>query len=269
MNSLKRMRPLLGTFVEICALSPQNDIGLAIEAAFDSIKQMETLLSFHDANSDLSKLNSARGYTVTVHPLSARVLRLAQAMTRKSGGLFNFTVGGTLVRKGILPDHGFNNYLDHGDANDLILHGNFARLDRPVLITLDGIAKGFAVDLAVRALKKQYAIAGWVNAGGDLRVFGELTLPVNLRTVDGSLTKLGGLRDAALASSEVRAVPNADFPGWIVGSTSTPTPAIRSVMARTAWRADALTKVACLARDDERKNLIQSLGGCLVEGEFN
>ncbi|RDV24218.1 hypothetical protein DXV75_15440 [Alteromonas aestuariivivens] len=42
-------------------------------------------------------------------------------------------------------------------------------LRRPVLITLDGIAKGYAVDLGVRALKLAGIKAGWINAAWRAR----------------------------------------------------------------------------------------------------
>lgn len=265
MNKAKRMRPLLGTFVEVGAHST-TDVAPALDAAFHAIEKIQALLSFHDPGSDLSKLNAAQGGEVVLHPLSARVLRLAQAMTRASGGRFNCTVGGTLVQKQLLPDHGFAPYLSRGEADDLIVQGRKAKLRRPVLVTLDGLAKGYAVDCAIRALQQRGASAGWVNAGGDLRVFGDLVLPVQRREEDGRMTLLGGLRNAALASSGARSKPSADFPGWIVGEAGAPAIGMWSVMARTAWRADALTKVACVAAHEEREGVVRRLGGRLVEG---
>lgn len=264
MNKLKRMRPLLGTYVEVGAQSAQAALPPALDAAFEAILDVQQLLSFHDLGSDLSQLNVANGKEVILRPFSLRVLRLAKAMTRASDGRFNCTVGGALVRKGILPDHGVKNYLDYGNAHDLELCGNKARLRRPVLVTLDGIAKGYAVDCAVRALQRHQVEAGWVNAGGDLRVYGDLVLPVQRRELDGSLSQLGGLQDAAIATSCVRATPEADFPAWIVGGVHMPTPGAWSVLARTAWRADALTKVAGVASEEERPALIRRLGGKLI-----
>jgi thiamine biosynthesis lipoprotein len=43
----------------------------------------------------------------------------------------------------------------------------------PVIVDLGGIAKGFAVDRAVEALRRCGVSSGFVNAGGDLRVFGD------------------------------------------------------------------------------------------------
>ncbi|HZX27302.1 MAG TPA: FAD:protein FMN transferase [Telluria sp.] len=263
MNKAKRMRPLLGTFVEIGAQSAHAMPESAIAAAFAAVERVQALLSFHDAGSELSRLNLADGKAIALHPLSLRVLRLAQGMTRASGGLFNCTVGGELVRLGVLPDHGCGAQLGCGVAEDIELHGATARLRRPVLVTLDGIAKGYAVDCAIRALQRRGITAGWVNAGGDLRAFGDLVLPVARREADGSMVPLGGLREAAIATSGIRASHDATFPGWVVGASRTP--GVWSVLAPTAWRADALTKVAGLAEESRRARLVRQLGGRLVE----
>ncbi len=263
MARTRSMRPLLGTFVEVgvhLGEMPEQ----AINAAFDAVAEVQALMSFHDQNSDLSKLNQAGGREVILHPHSIRMLRLARAMTWASGGLFNCTVGGALVRLGVLPDHGIGSWLDCGEAEDIELHGRKARLQRKVYVTLDGIAKGYAVDCAVRAMKRCGIKAGWVNAGGDLRAFGELVLPVQRREHDGSYTALGGLQEAAIATTCVQSSHNATFPAWIVADSLKPEPGAWSVMARQAWRADALTKVASLAHPSLRSLLIEGLGGKLV-----
>jgi FAD:protein FMN transferase len=142
-----------------------------------------------------------------------------------------------------------------------------ARLLRPVRLTLDGIAKGYAVDLAVQCLRQHGVRQGWVNAGGDLRAFGEFTLPVHRRESDGSLRSLGGLRQAALASSWVQPAQghDPDFPALLVGpADQQPRPGVFSVVARTAWRADALTKVAAACPPPHRAALLQRLGGALI-----
>jgi len=264
-----RQRPLLGTFVEIGAGAGEGsdvDLDAAVTDAFEAVRAVHGLLSFHDPNSDLSRLNGARGAETELHPISLRVLRLSRAMTLASCGLFNCTVGGALVRRGILPDHGDGPMLDAGEAEDIEISASGARLRRPVRVTLDGIAKGFAVDMAVRRLKRCGVQEGFVNAGGDLRAFGVLVLPVARRELDGCLTSLGGLSGAALATSRAGSKPDERFPAWITAAGRAPSqPGVHSVMARAAWRADALTKVAALAVEAERAATVERLGGRLVE----
>jgi FAD:protein FMN transferase len=262
---VRRMRPLLGTFVEIGYEPVQGD-GAAVQAAFAAMEEVERSLSFQHGDSDLSRLNRRPGQFLVLPGLALRVLRLAHAMMLASGGLFNCTLGGALVRRGVLPDHGGSEALDCGSAADIEIDGARVRLARPVRITLDGIAKGYAVDRAVDALRSGGVKSGWVNAGGDLRVFGALSLPVSRREGDAGLRLLGGLREAAIASSAVHAQPSPRFPGTILGATGEQAPVgVCSVLARRAWRADALTKVAVLAPPASRHALLNTLGGRLVE----
>jgi len=258
------MRPLLGTFVEIGVEGPVATAERAVSAAFAIVQRLHSLLSFHEATSDLTRLNQAGGAEIEVHPHTLRVLRLARGMTLTSGGLFNCTLGGAMVQKGVLPDHGGTDILPSGNAGDIQINGTRVGFKRPVKITLDGIAKGYAVDCAIAAMKRNGVNTGWVNAGGDLRVYGDMVLPVQRREANGEIIALGGLRDAALASSRISRKFDAQFPGLIIGEETLPAEGIWSVMAHRAWRADALTKVASLAGDSEREALITRLGGVVV-----
>lgn len=271
-NALRRMRPLLGTYVEIALHGPQPGGALtierAIERAFAAVAQAQRLWSFQDPDSELTRLNRHPWQRVPISPATGRLLRLARALAQLSEGRFNPTLGGRLVAQGALPDHGGPAALPIGNADDLELGVGWARLNRPVRLTLDGIAKGYAVDQAVRLLRGAGVRAGWVNAGGDLRVFGDVTVPVRRREADGRLQPLGALRNGAIATSV--SGPTVElggaFPGRLLGPRGQPAaPGTWTVLAPRAWRADALTKVAANCLAEERAAWIERLGGRLVE----
>ncbi len=270
---MKRMRPLLGTFVEISAIANNcapntgaQSMQAAISDAFSTIESVHALMSFHSPDSELTRLNLApQGKEIKLHPYTLRVLRLADGMARASGGLFNHTLGGALVRRGHLPDHGFADVLDCGNAGDIHIGKGRARRNRNVCITLDGIAKGFAVDMAIQVLKRYGITSGWINAGGDMRAFGGNAPPVVRREHDNRLTRLGVLRDGAVASSRVSETRDSRFPAYITAYDAIPTPGVWTVAAASAWRADALTKVACLCSNSARRHTIACLGGQLVQ----
>ena len=316
---MRRIRPLLGTFVEVgVRLGAQATAGApaAVDAAFHAVAQAQSLWSFQSPDSELSQLNRYPGERLPLHRQTLHLLRLAKGLMLRSGAAFDCTVGGALVQGGALPDHGGPQPLPHGCADDIEIGSGWARLRRPVRLTLDGIAKGYAVDLALAALRRPGVVAGWINAGGDLRVFGDLLLPVQRREADGRFTALGGLRNAALATSWARhgdsgrsgqidragridgsdgigggsgssgiggndcnggsggssgsggsrrSMPDQRFAARIVASAGhRPSPGVWTVLARSAWRADALTKVAANTPADRRAGLIAQLGGCLV-----
>jgi thiamine biosynthesis lipoprotein len=272
MHTKRRMRPLLGTFVEVGAQAVSNDLLMpAISAAFDAVERVQQRMSFHALDSELTRLNQSEGAWVALSRETLRVLRLARATMVASGGLFDPTLGGLLIKHGALPDHGGSTPLDRGLASDMHLARDAARLLRPVRLTLDGVAKGHAVDQAIQALRTQGVAGGWVNAGGDLRVFGVASLPVQQRMFDGQLRALGALRDAAVASSrtvrsqQAWAADQATFPGLVMAPEQQEVPdGVWTVLASTCWRADALTKVAALAPPAQREALVRRLGGMLL-----
>lgn len=267
-NLHRRARPALGTVVEIgvgACDAAGDDI---VDLAFGAIAQAQARWSFHDPASELSRLNARPGQWVRVSRPTIRLLRLARALMRASDGAFDCTLGGWLVAAGALPDHGGEPALPRGDASDIEIGACAARLRRPVRLTLDGIAKGYAVDLAIQALQAGGAAAGWVNAGGDLRVFGDLALPLHRRNAEGRIEALGLLRDSAVATSASWPASRRDaqrHPARLIGRGGE----LRrcgcwSVLAGSAWRADALTKVAAATAGPQRARVLAALGGRLL-----
>jgi FAD:protein FMN transferase len=251
-DSVRRCRPLLGTFVEITA-SGLDEAGLrqAVAGAFATIERLQNLLSAHDPASELSLLNrEAASHAVTVSPETFAVLRLADQMANESGGAFDYTIAPTLAEWGLRPAD--LQRTNPGNWRDLRLRpGRKVHLLRPLALDLGGIAKGFAVDAAIEVLRGRGVASAIVNAGGDLRVFGPQAATIHLRhpAVPQTLAHTISLRSAALATSS----PCFTERGWheqrvshlvnplqcvaITGAVSV------TVRARECWLADALTKV--------------------------
>jgi thiamine biosynthesis lipoprotein len=261
-TAVRRMRPVLGTFVEIGVFDPADETASAIAGAFDKLDEFQRLMSFQDRDSEISRLNRSAGHRVELSPLTLRTLRLARGMTIASGGLFNCTVGGALIERGRLPDHGEGAGIPFGTAEDIELHGRAARLRRPVRITVDGIAKGLAVDCALGVLRSRGCANAWINAGGDVRVMGRHALPVRRRGEADTLL----LRNGAIATSGANTVYDPNTPGEIVDLDGAPiAEGAWTVFSPRAWRADALTKVAAIAPSSARASLMVRLGGRLIE----
>lgn len=258
------MRLLLGTFVEVGVAKNGQCAQRAIAHAFELIESVQRSLSFQDPDSELSRLNRIPGEWVPMSPLALRVLRLARAMGVVSGDGFNSTVGGQMVRWGVLPDHLGDARLPIGCSRDIELRPGAARLSRAVLVTLDGIAKGFAVDTAIAALVRRGMPSAWVNAGGDVRTYGERGLDMQRREVDGSRNGLVRLQNNAVASSFASVDAQPDLPGRMAGVTPEERGSIITVLARHAWKADALTKVAGAVPRDNRQALVSRFGATLL-----
>ena len=260
------MRPLLGTFVEIGVDGGSASAQRAIDEAFAAMAAVQRAMSFQDPDREISRLNRRPGQWQAMSGLTLRVLRLARGVGLASQNRFNCTVGGQLVSWGALPDHGPAARIDVGSPLDLEFRWGAARLRRAVRVTLDGIAKGFAVDRAVVMLQRLGFASGWVNAGGDLRVYGERALQINRRELDGQLQGLGSLRNGAVSTSYVGACAEPGLPARLVGAVTASDRScdVVSVLAARAWKADALTKVAGASAAGERAGIIAALGGTLI-----
>jgi len=123
--------------------------------------------------------------------------------------------------------------------------------------SLDGIAKGFAVDRAVECLRAAGMTRGAVNAGGDLRVFGEAWQPLHIRS-GNRLIYIGEIRDAAVATS-ASAGPRRAGGGEASAAGAT-------VMADDCMTADALTK-PCMVEPRRARELAGRVGARVLRVE--
>ncbi|MEO6717547.1 MAG: FAD:protein FMN transferase [Novosphingobium sp.] len=251
---IRRCRPLLGTFVEITVRDCHAD---ALGAAFEIIAHIHQCMSFHEAGSDLSRLRAARpGEAVEVDRETAAVLRLAIAFHGATDGLFDVTIGRQLVRSRFLPRDGIIHLgRFRGTTADIeVLDDRHVRLAQRVLIDLGGIAKGHAVDRAIESLIAAGVPAALVNAGGDLRMYGDQDWPVQLRDADNVARQMVNLRECALASSanllERHRMLKEDHSPHI-GRNGRPVLIDHrvSVIADRCIVADAMTKVAMVDPD--------------------
>src|SRR5262245_42143107 len=93
-GSARRARPLLGTFVDIAvAGAPRDVLDAEVESAFEVVAEVHRLMSAHDPESDVGRLNrSAAARAVSVHPWTYQVLEAALELHRRSVGIFDVAV---------------------------------------------------------------------------------------------------------------------------------------------------------------------------------
>ena len=258
MNEIQRMRPGLGTYIRIHATGEHSArLSAAVEAAFAQIAAVEARLSLFRPDSELSRLNRSFD-PMRVHPTTARLLHWACQLAEQSAHRFNPTVGGALVERGRLPDPG-GVRVPVGRASDIHLRGTLVQRLRPVMVTLDGIAKGWAVDRAIATLRANGVRSATVNAGGDWRCIGRSEAITRPRA-QGSLT-LGQLTNGACATSAA-GLDAARFPALLMHGQTPVLLGEWTVIAPTAWRADALTKIA--AAGDDAAAWVARCGGRLI-----
>lgn len=265
-ETIRRCRPLLGTFVEIEA--PAD----TIDAAFAAVARVQALMSFHTETSDLARLRGAvPGRPVSVDAETVEVLRLARELHDATHRLFDVGVGRMLALAGFLPrPTGIDLKRFDGTGADIeIINDTQVCCHRPVLIDLGGIAKGWAVDRAIGVLAGNGVCEALVNAGGDLRTIGSAPREVHVRTSLGHVVAAVGLREAAMATSD-----NLNKRRMAGGRLTTPhcsrdgnmvvVGGCVTVVAARCVMADAFTKIA-LADPDMAERLAPRFGVTQIE----
>jgi FAD:protein FMN transferase len=238
----------------------------AIERAFEAIEQVNRLMHPRAEDSDLARISSAPLHAPTkVHASIGQLLNLAKRISRLTDGVFDPC---TPAQPGRLGDVEVS-----ADETEVFCHA-------PVALDFGGFAKGYAVDCAIEALMSGGCTAGLVNAGGDLRVFGQRAEPVLVRGAAGELTPIE-LVNAAVAISDaaadqrppehqgyyVRGVApatavNQHASGFPHGASTAPGYArtYASVIATTAVVADALAKCVLLCAPAVAAHALRAFG---------
>ena len=179
-----RPQAVMGTTCELRVVVPANRMDLAddaLAAAEVALRNVEMRMSRHLKTSDVSRVNAAKaGEPVEISRETIEVLTLAQKLADETDGAFDVTyapVFGLWARSakaGRLPTMG-----ELKKAREVCGWGNFRITGNTVtkhqdrsMIDLGGIAKGYGIDLAVRAMTARKVTGGLINVGGDIRCFG-------------------------------------------------------------------------------------------------
>jgi thiamine biosynthesis lipoprotein ApbE len=154
-----------------------------VSAAFEEIRRIDSLLSVHRPDSELSRVNAlAARQNVPVSEDLLRVLAQAEEISVRTGGAFDVTVKPVLDLWGFIwkeyrlpTEDELKAVLPRVDYKAVLLdtRRRMVRFARPgVQVDLGGIGKGYAVDCAIDKLRSFGLANAMVRAGGDLRVMG-------------------------------------------------------------------------------------------------
>ena len=168
MSVIKRCRPLLGTFVEISLSDPdlpERDLEDMADLAFGRLARVQSLMSFHDPSSELSRLNACGHlHPLPVNEWTREVIGEAVRLSRASEGMFDIASSAAE---------------EEGNFRDIVMHRDGrVSFRRQLSLDLGIISRGYAVDKAADLLAAQNVRQATINAGGDIRFVG--TRPSNL-----------------------------------------------------------------------------------------
>jgi len=178
-------RPLMGTAVEM-ALEGTDDARLrqAMDDAYREMTRLSDMMNHYNPRSVVSAINDAAGkQPVAVPPELMQVLRMARAVSERTHGAFDITIG-SLTGWRFNPEQPqmptpaqIKAQLPRVNYRDVILDesAGTAFLRRPDMrIDLGGIAKLYILDAGMRVLKQHGVEHAMLNGGGDVEVMGTI-----------------------------------------------------------------------------------------------
>ncbi len=174
----------MGVDTRIVVYAPSQSVAVdACADAFSSIAELDSIMSDYRPNSELMKLcDKAGGPPVSVSPHLFKVLKQAQEVSRRSGGVFDVTIG-PLVKlwRKARKTRELPKPLEIAAARNLVgwkklkldEKAQTVKLQLPGMrLDLGAIAKGYADDVAQAVLKKHGITRALVEMGGDIVVSG-------------------------------------------------------------------------------------------------
>jgi thiamine biosynthesis lipoprotein len=260
------------------------------------VLDLERRWSRFRADSELSRLNGASGQSFPVSPETRLLVSLGIEAWRRTGGAFDPTVLGPLVRAGYDRDFDEMEAGDEMKAGDdvspatrsqdgnrllgmgcggITVSASGVRLPPGIGFDSGGIGKGLAADLVADEALSAGAAGVCVNLGGDLRARGPSpeaegwTIGAHHPDVDGALVLIG-VSDGAVATSTPLLrrwrVGDEDRHHLIDPRTGQPaitTVGLATVVASEGWLAEAWAKAVVL---DPGPVPLACLQGTGVEG---
>jgi thiamine biosynthesis lipoprotein len=278
-------REVMGTFARtVCVAGDKKTAEAGNAAAFAKLVEVDEMMSDYISDSELSRVNrEAFAGAVTVSDELFEVLSKAVEYSRVSGGAFDVTIGPVVdlwhkaEESGIKPTDeqiaaakakvGYEKMLLDPKKNTVVFMVDGMRLD------LGGIAKGYAIDKAVEAMRAAGAVGGMVDVGGDIRCFGKpaeknkWAIGLQDPDTDTGLLMVIELGDNAIATSgdyqRFVVLDGEKFSHIMTPKKGTSTKGLTSVtvIAATAIDADAMATTVTVLGGEKGLELIESVEG--------
>jgi FAD:protein FMN transferase len=280
--SERRFRAM-GSDAHIIIVGGPQDLA---DRASARIAQLERRWSRFIDDSEVNELNRNAGYAVAVSSDTALLVERAVEAWRITGGSFDPTVLGAVVRAG------YDSTFDAIDADrakeritssslvvgctDIVVAGNTVRLPAGTGFDAGGIGKGLAADIVTAEMLAAGADGVCINLGGDLRVAGRSpdgdgwTIAIEHPWLDAPVMLLGMSAGAVCTSTTLKRTWRVDGESRhhlidpFTGEPSTSDLNLVSVVCGEAWMGEVLAKAMLLrgstrAFDIVDTNVVQAL----------
>jgi thiamine biosynthesis lipoprotein len=210
-----KTRLAMGTFVAMTAIHPSRDEAeQAIGLAFEEIDRLNNMLTHYEEKSAIGTFNAGGKLEQAPREVLDLIAR-SLYYHRETGGAFDITVKPLidLYKTSFAQNHQpTENEIDRtlklvGSENLHFQNGSLLLGRSDMAITLDGIAKGYIVDMASEVLRANGVTNHLINGGGDIRTSGTAdrdkawTVAVQDPTKSKEYPDIITMKDGAIATS--------------------------------------------------------------------
>lgn len=179
-ETIKQTKIMMGTVVDIQVKDKDEDKAKqAISNAFNEIKRIDDLFSSYNKESVVWKLNNGLNISNLSEELTA-LITFSDSIWKMSNGSFDVSLGNLIETWGFgsqnpcLPNKEkiIESLASCGWKNVQIKNQNSISLANKTKLDFGAVAKGYAVDKAIDLIKQSGVSAALVNAGGEVKGFG-------------------------------------------------------------------------------------------------
>ena len=214
-ETIKQTKILMGTVVEIQVRDADEEKAeQAISNAFNEIKRIDDLFSSYNEESMVWKLNHGKMEEQRLPNELLDLITFSDSIWKISNGAFDVSLGNLIElwgfgseQKSVPVQEKLNENLSaSGWKNVQLKNDNSILVLKNTKLDFGAVAKGFAVDKAVQMLKHSEVSAALVNAGGEVKGFGNdwivgIQHPRNKSEILGKI-KLNGMSVATSGDYE-------------------------------------------------------------------
>lgn len=279
-----------GVNIQVVTDQSRSSLEAHVQRALAWFDTVERICTRYDPTSEVMQLIDRVGVPVQVSTLLFEVVAFALDLAEQTDGAFDPTIGASLEQRGFNVNYKTLEEIHTTRATGADVSYRDVRLDRrartielkkPLILDLNAVAKGLAIDLAARELQTFPDVC--VEAGGDLVVRGHnpageaWRIGIQHPRAEGLLAHTLDVTDAAVCTSgdyERRAGPGSSEGHILDARTHRAVTDVASVtvVAPTAMAADGLSTAAMVLGRERGLEFLraQRVGGLVIapDGEM-
>lgn len=167
----------MDTYISISAYGENAEN--ALDNCRKEIKSLDSQLSVTNSDSEVCRINSSKGETVSLSNDADRIITAALELSEKTNGALDISLypvvsewGFTLGEYKIPSEKALNDLLKNTGYEKISCKDGILTLPKDFKIDLGAVAKGYGSDRAIQILKEKGVTSALVNLGGNIALLG-------------------------------------------------------------------------------------------------